>query len=150
MPDFTLVLDAKGYNSPAEADIYTSTGGNNQIAAEYLLSDGYVAWVMQYAVSNTGPTGLFCLNVNGGGTVSGTEMIFYPCNNDLVTANEQFRQPGNTPSGYQDPPLKFNYIVPAIAQSLCLNAKGGEVKSDEVILYACNSADNEAWDYAYY
>ena len=108
------------------------------------LPDGYDVLVALVAHQ------LFCLNVSNARYQSGTDLLLYPCNPDNPPLNEQFREWINTPDGHY--PQAF-YLVPAGDWNLCLNVSGGLGAGHRIILYSCNSQNNEAFyfpDYGVY
>jgi hypothetical protein len=126
------VMDAKGFGNPASIDEYTYNGGTNQQWAECELGDGYDEIVSDYDGN------LMCLNVEDADYVSGEDLLAYQCNTS-VSGNEQWRRPENTPDG----DTGYDYLVPAGDYNLCVNVAGGLGVGHLMILYACNTQDNE-------
>jgi Ricin-type beta-trefoil lectin domain-like len=136
--DNGTVMDAQGYGNPANIDDYGSNGGTNQQWALCELSDGYDEIVSDYNGN------MMCLNVEDASYTSGEHLLAWPCNT-VVSGNEQWRRPENTPdTNYSG----FDYLVPAGNYSLCANVSGGLGTGHLLILYACNSQDNEAFGVA--
>lgn len=139
-----LVFNAQGCVDDTHVILYTfSTGschnGHNMIWAFYKTSSGYDSVYSAYDGS-----GYNCLNVAGGNYSSGTDLYAWTCDPVNPTGNEKFRQPENTVDSYHP---AGDYIVPAGDYSLCLNAQGGLNLRAQIILYACNSQGNEAWEF---
>jgi Ricin-type beta-trefoil lectin domain-like len=132
------VMDAKGYGNPASIDDYGSNGGTNQQWALCELNDGYDEIVSDYNGQ------LMCLNVSDASYTSGEHLLAYPCNT-VVAGNEQWRRPENTPDGNYS---GFDYLVPAGNYNLCANVSGGLGTGHLLILYACNSGNNEGFGVA--
>jgi hypothetical protein len=136
--DNGTVMDAEGYGNPASIDDYNSNGGTNQQWALCELNDGYDEIVSDYNGN------MMCLNVENGDYTSGEHLLAWPCNT-VVTGNEQWRRPENTPdSNYSG----LDYLVPAGDYNLCANVSGGLGTGHLLILYSCNSGNNEAFGVA--
>lgn len=129
------VVDAQGFGNPAQIDDFNPNGGANQQWAWCQLSNGYDEIVSVYNGQ------MMCLNVSNGSYTSGTHILAWPCNT-VVTGNEQWRRPENTP----DPNFSgFSYLVPAGNYNLCVNVAGGLGSGHDMILFACNAQDNEGF-----
>jgi ricin-type beta-trefoil lectin protein len=129
------VMDAQGFGNPAPIDDFNPNGGANQQWAWCQLSNGYDEIVSVYNGQ------MMCLNVSGGNFTSGTHLVAWPCNT-VVTGNEQWRRPENTP----DPNFSgFSYLVPAGNFNLCVNVAGGFGSGHLMILFACNAQPNEGF-----
>jgi hypothetical protein len=132
------VMDASGYANPANIDDYSSNGGTNQQWALCELTNGYDEIVSDYNGN------MMCLNVEDSSYTSGAHLLAWPCNT-VVTGNEQWRRPENTPDGSFS---GYDYLVPAGNYSLCVNVKGGLGNGNLMILYACNTQNDEAFKVA--
>ena len=132
------IMDAKGFGNPASIDDYNSNGGTNQQWALCELSDGYDEIVSDYNGN------MMCLNVEDGSYTSGEHLLAWPCNT-VVGGNEQWRRPENTPDGNFS---GFDFLGPAGDYNLCANVSGGLGNGHLLILYSCNSGNNEGFGVA--
>ena len=116
--------------------------GNNESWIFYELSSGYDSVYTNYSGNYD------CLNVYQNSYAEFTKIYAWKCSDPTnPSSNEMFRRPENTPD---DNYTNAAYLIPANQpdpNQYCLNAHGGLSSGNQIILYDCNSMDDEAWSF---
>lgn len=137
--DSVNALNAYACGSPTNLIVYPVTAGCGNYAQELWdfteLQNGYDQIVAYYGGH------FMCANVQGYNYSSGVQVIAYNCD-QVVTSNEWFRRPENTPDPYAS---GWSYIVPYGNYSLTLNVWGGLGQGHAVKLYGQCNCRNDAW-----
>jgi hypothetical protein len=123
----------------------TCDAGANELWTFNKLSNGYEEIAAYYGGH------IMCANVKGGNASSGTQIIAWGCDSGSLPANEQWRQPENTPDHYYDsscanPPCAY-FIVPSQNYGLTWNVQGGISAGHNIILYGQSVDGNDAWSF---
>lgn len=142
-------IHASGCAIPADLIIATQSstcdGGYNESWTFNKLANGYEEIAAYYGGH------LMCANVRGGNASSGTQVIAWGCDSGTLPANEQWRQPVNTPdphfnSACASPPCAY-FLVPSQNYSLTMNVQGGISAGHNIILYGQSGDYNDAWNF---